>query len=125
MLYSYDKKKLNVNGIVIAFEGNVDKVIVIDDILIVLIYGDKQIEEIGEDIFYRNVCAVDAKGNILWRIQSISDMETNNGGKLYGVYSNIFIDEKGRLIAYNGAGYDFRVNLKNGKIRDNSNGRPW
>lgn len=71
------------------------------------------------EIYYRNVCAFDQLGNLIWKIERLPWIGGDSNG-----YSGIFI-ENNTLMAYNMVGIDVVVDPANGRVKTVGDGRPW
>lgn len=120
--FSIDSNNLIIGSKSIQFPDRIKKVLEIDDKIIVLAaYG--QLIEFGK--LERTVFCVNEHGEILWQIE-----EYPFRGRDPAPYTNIWLNESNELMAGNWRGYDFKVDLSNGKVTvdppdANLKFRPW
>ncbi len=95
---------LEIAGNKIELQNEIWKVIETSGAYMVLTYTKK----IGDD--NRNVFLIDRRGKILWQIEAFMFGEEPT------FYTNIWISEKGNLMAFNRKGYECTIDKETGKI---------
>src|SRR5438034_55650 len=81
-------------------DSEIEKYVVIQDYLIVLLKSTSKVA----------VITLDLDGNLLWKIKNKNYFDHKNS-----YYSNIYVHE-GKLFIYNTAGVELTVNAKTGEI---------
>jgi hypothetical protein len=90
------------------------------DICIVLLDWTELKQSEGIEGRRRNVWAIDQTGNVKWRIAPYPGKGATND-----TYTGIW-EDSGKLVAYNGVGYDFYVDPATGAVTYvNPKARPW
>ena len=117
MNYSYSGCILKLGGKRIRFFSPIKEVLEADGVLLILL------KRIGVKLDYResmnrNIYAYDSIGQKLWEIQ-----ESPSGGSKDKPYTAVYL-EAGKVVAYNGLGFEYKLNLIDGSVEP-LGGRPW
>lgn len=105
----FDQNKLITSEFEVEFEHNIDKVEFINDIYLVLIEIPKGSKEVD------NLFGVNLSGNIIWRVQSVSEVFDISQNSPY-VALKVINNQKAEVISF--FGIRFSVNISNGKLID-------
>jgi len=115
MMYSYNENQLTVKNNNIDFLSSIEKIIEIDDKLLVLV-KDKSTKKIKTQ---GNIYAINENAEIIWEIQASTPFDG-----WYRPFTGIYIRDD-IAIAYSPLGIEYKINLDNGRLVDIPKQRPW
>ena len=117
-MIDYVSNELMVNGKkleLMDLPAVVEKILLPDLKVIVVLYDVCDIKE-KFDAKYRNVFAVNMRGEVLWQIEPSPFKDKRRDGTIQRyAFHNVWLTDDGRLMADDG-GIEYEVNLKTGKL---------
>ena len=113
--------KLIINNKEIEFENTINKVLEVEDIIIVYLFSSREMNPKNKQPF-NNVYAVDINGNVLWNIKEIFEKTKYKGER---VVIDIGLNEKNNLILNDHIGAYYEININKKEIVETSVRRWW
>lgn len=97
------RKLMSGNKIILEAQANIQEYLILDNVIIILVKGDKLIDD-------RNIFGYDFNGTVKWQVPKPDLLHKRN------YYTSIYLSHNNMLQAYSQSGVEITINKENGTI---------